>query len=247
MNSRQPMPGPTLRRRAARLLPWVDSKLRREYRTASLGNKRNPLDELIYIQLSVRTREGTYHSTYPSLRRLAGGRWDRLREIPVKAIVQSIRAGGMAGVKVARIRGMLDVIAKRFGRATLSPLGRMNDDDAESFLRSLPGVGPKVARCVMLYSLDREVFPVDSHCRRVLARLGLLPEDVDIKQAHDFLQALVPKPIRRSLHVNLVHHGRAVCAPVNPRCGECVLLARCPSGRLRLAGDLASSAKRHHG
>lgn len=229
------MPGANLLRRAATLLPWVDERLRREYGTASLGNKRNPLDELIYIQLSVRTREGTYLSTYPALRRLAGGRWDKLREIPVARIVSSIRAGGMASVKVIRIRGMLDAIATRFGRATLAPVTRMGDDDAEAFLRSLPGVGPKVARCVLLYSLDRDVFPVDSHCRRVLARLGLLPDEVGIKQAHDFLQALVPLRIRRSLHINLVHHGRAVCVPVNPRCEACVLLSRCPTGHARVS------------
>src|SRR5688572_32534087 len=39
---------------------WVDEKLRRRYKTAPLGNKANPLDELIYIQLSVRTREDIY-------------------------------------------------------------------------------------------------------------------------------------------------------------------------------------------
>lgn len=228
------MPGSSLMRRAAELLPWVDTRLRRVYKTASLGNKRNPLDELIYIQLSVRTREGTYLSTYPALRRLAGGRWDRLREISVTRIVNAIRVGGMATVKVRRIRGMLDAIAQRFGRATLAPLTHMSDEHAEAMLRSLPGVGPKVARCVLLYSLDRDVFPVDSHCRRILARLGLLPDDVRIKQAHDFLQELVPARIRRTLHINLVHHGRAVCVPVNPMCEECVLLRRCPTGRKRL-------------
>jgi endonuclease III len=234
MTLRDGTPSASLCRRAAALLPWVDRRLQQEYGTASLGNKQNPLDELIYIQLSVRTREGTYLSTYPALRALAGGRWDRLREIPVRTIVQSIRAGGMARVKVARIRGMLDAIASRFGRATLAPLARMEDVDAEHFLRSLPGVGPKVARCVLLYSLGRKVFPVDSHCRRVLARLGLLPSGIDIKRTHDFLQGLVPRAIRRTLHINLVHHGRAICVPFNPRCNACVLHQRCPVGRARL-------------
>jgi endonuclease III len=60
-----------------------------------------------------------------------------------------------------------------------------------------------------------------------------LPKRVGIKQSHDFLQALVPKPIRRSLHINLVHHGRAVCVPLNPRCDRCVLSSRCLTGQSR--------------
>ena len=42
------------------LIPEVSRRLQRRYRSASLGNKANPLDELIYIQLTVRTREGAY-------------------------------------------------------------------------------------------------------------------------------------------------------------------------------------------
>ena len=231
----RPLPTARLRRRAAALLAWVDERLSEAYRTAPLGNKRNPLDELIYIQLSIRTREGAYFSTYPALRRLVGGSWARLREIPERKILRSIHAGGMARVKVHRILGMLDGIAARFGQVTLAPLHAMNDAEAEHFLRSLPGVGPKVARCVLLYSLNRAVFPVDSHCRRVLARLGLLPPDVDIKASHDYLQELVPNAIRGSLHVNLIHHGRAVCVPIGPHCEGCVLVTRCPTGRKTLA------------
>jgi endonuclease III len=53
---------------------------------------------------------------------------------------------------------------------------------------------------------------------------------VDAKAAHDFLQALVPTRLRRTLHINFVHHGRAVCIPTVPRCGVCVLRGRCPTG-----------------
>jgi endonuclease III len=238
-SKQQRHPSRSLLRRAADLLPWVDARLRKRYRTEALGNKANPLDELIYIQLSVRTREHTYLSTYPALRRLVRGRWDLLRTLPPSTIVRAIRTGGMATVKVGRLRGMLDQIAARLGRVSLAPLTNMTDADAEAFLRSLPGVGPKVARCVLMYSLGRAVFPVDSHCRRVLSRLGMLPFDIDIKASHDFLQALVPTHNRRTLHINLVHHGRATCFPAAPACSRCVLATRCPTGQLRL-GKLKS-------
>lgn len=224
------------------MLSEIDERLRHRYGPvpaghAPLGNKRNPLDELIYIQLSVRTRESTYQTTYSALRSLARGSWGRLLDVPVRMLAHVLESGGMGRVKAERLRSQLLGIRDRFGRVSLAPLRDMSDEDAEGFLRSLPGVGPKVARCVLLYSLDRNVFPVDSNCHRVLSRVGLLPPHIHVKAGHDFLQELVPKHLRRSLHVNLVHHGRAICVPGTPRCELCPIVELCTTGRRRVSSD----------
>ena len=39
-------------------------------------------------------------------------------------------------------------------------------------MRGLPEFERKSAYCVMMYSFGRQVFPVDTHAGRVLARLG---------------------------------------------------------------------------
>jgi endonuclease III len=218
-------------------LPLVDRLLRQVYQTADLGNKANPLDELVYIQLSIRTREGAYQSIYSALHDLTGGDWRLLLAAPDKEILTALHAGGMAAVKLHRLRKQIHAILEAFGDATLDPLRDLDDCSAERFLTSLEGVGKKAARCVLLYSLGRDVFPVDSHCRRVLARLGFLPAGVDRKAADDFLQELVPTEIRFTLHVNLVHHGRACCVPVRPRCRDCVLLPHCPTGQMYYGKD----------
>lgn len=242
--ARERRPGPArpdeaLTRLARQILPVVDARLRCEYGdvppgSTPLGNKRNPLDELIFIQLSVRTRETAYLGTYPALRKLVGRAWARLLVLPDAEVLRVLEPGGMARVKLDRLRGQLARIRARFGRVTLAPLRTMEDGEIEAFLRSLPGVGPKVSRCVMLYSLDRDVFPVDSNCHRVLDRLGFLPAGVHVKAGHDFLQALVPDGIRRSLHVNLIYHGRDRCIPGPPRCETCPLLDLCPTGQRRV-------------
>lgn len=201
------------------------------YRTRPLGNKSDPLDELIYIQLSIRTRERAYRRSYESLQGACKGDWKNLVELPKDLLLSLLEAGGMADVKQQRLIGQLTVILDRFGEATLAPLTKMTTEDAERFLTGLPGVGPKTARCVLLYSLGRAVFPVDSHCFRVLDRLGFLPEGMTRKEAHDPLQNMVPAEIRHDLHVNLVHHGRSTCLPGNPACHSCPILQLCPTGR----------------
>lgn len=221
---------PDVAARGEELLPTVDYLLENTYHSApSLGNKQNPLDELMYIQLSIRTREGAYQSSYLTLRRVVGGVWERLLSSPDEMLIGALSSGGMARIKLDRLRGMIAAIHARFGRVTLAPLHRMSDADAEDFLRSLPGVGPKAARCVMMYSLGRQVFPVDSHCLRVLTRLHVVPPNIDRKKAHDVLQDLVPPLMRHRLHVNLVHHGRGICVPGRPRCSNCPLRSLCPS------------------
>lgn len=229
------LPTPDIVVFAADRLPAVDVRLQEEYGTADLGNKADPLDELVYIQLSIRTREGAYQNIYAALRHLVGGNWRRLIDVPDEEVLQALRAGGMAAVKLRRLREQILAIEARFGAATLDPLREMDDQAAEQFLTSLEGVGKKAARCVLLYSLHRDVFPVDSHCRRVLARLGFLPSEIDRKAADDYLQVLVPPSIRHTLHVNLVHHGRACCLPVQPLCARCPILDLCPTGQHRLS------------
>lgn len=225
-------------REVAGQLAAVDAALRSAYGevprgSTPLGNKRNPLDELVFIQLSVRTPEREYEAIYRAFRRFVGGRWERLLTADQEVAVEVLRRGGMARVKVSRLTGTFTQLQKRFGRVTLAPLRGMVDEAAERVLLELPGVGRKVARCVLLYALDRDVFPVDSHCFRLLERLGCTAPGRAYRQSHDELQALVPPSLRRSLHVNFIRHGRAICLPQEPHCGSCVLLSECPSGQQR--------------
>ena len=51
----------------------------------------------------------------------------------------------------------------------LMALGKLEYRDAKRELMALPGVGEKIADCVLLYSLDFvEAFPVDTWIRRAI-------------------------------------------------------------------------------
>ena len=71
---------------------------------------------------------------------------------------------------------------------------------------------------------------------RIFTRLGLV-EPHGAKPDHDAFQALVPERIRTRLHVNLVHHGRAVCGSPEPTCNACVLVSFCGEGQKRVSVD----------
>lgn len=98
-------------------------------------------------------------------------------------------------------------------------------------LIELPGVAKKTASLVMAKGFgELEGVAVDTHVRRVAPRLGLTKEDNPDKISKD-LEKIVPRS--DWLHINefLILHGRAICAPRTPKCGECVLQDICPASK----------------
>jgi endonuclease-3 len=144
------------------------------------------------------------------------------------AVADAIRSGGMADQKAPRIRRILATVEAREGAADLSRLQTLDDGAVSEYLTSLPGVGPKTAACVLLFSMGRPAFPVDTHVHRVAGRLGWIPPRVGAARAQELLEEQVPEEIRYPLHLALVAHGRRVCRARAPRCETCVLRAECP-------------------
>jgi len=62
-----------------------------------------------------------------------------------------------------------------------------------SFLLSLKGVGPKTARCVLLFSFGLPFFPIDRHILRVGRRLGLIGERENPEKSMERLEKEIKK------------------------------------------------------
>lgn len=208
----------------------ITRRLRKEHKDFIHYNKKNPLDELIFILCSVKRSEKVYLNAFRTLKR-AFPKYKMLAATPVRKVSQVIAWGGLQNQKAMAVKAIIKTLIKEFGKPTLAPLKKMSDEECEQFLSSLPGIGKKVARCVMLYSLERQVFPVDTHCWRIANRLGWNKETCSSKKYSvkdmDFLQELIPRRIRFSLHVNMVAHGRKICTAHSPKCNACVITRYC--------------------
>jgi len=211
----------------------IAETLQERYGLRSLGNKKNPFNELLYIILSSKTPPRRYQETYASLR-AQFPRAETLAEAAPRKLEKAIRFGGLARKKARQIPAIARELRQRFGRVTLSPLRVMADQEAESLLKGLPGVGVKTARCVLLFALGRNVFPVDAHCLRIAKRVGWVHNSAPLSErTADELQAGVPRNLRRSLHVNFVLLGREFCVPSRPRCHQCPIMAHCETAQTK--------------
>lgn len=209
----------------------VAATLKYRYHDFDHYNLKDPLDELLFIICSTKTEEASYRNSFRALKESFPTHL-HIAEAPAEYIAQTIARGGLSNQKARSMRNLLDAVVGRFGAPTLEPLRAMSDKEAEVFLLSLPGVGKKIARCVLMYSLDRQVFPVDTHCWRIARRLGWVrPTQKDKHCAPrdmDRLQSKIPPELRYSLHVNMISLGREICTATAPRCVECPLAAWCP-------------------
>jgi endonuclease III len=100
-------------------------------------------------------------------------------------------------------------------------------DEAKTWLTSLNGIGPKTAAIVLCFAYNRPAFPVDTHVHRLGKRIGFIPEKMNAEKAHPLMEAIVPPEAYYEFHINLIRHGREVCAARRPECERCPLTAHC--------------------
>lgn len=199
----------------------IAMKLHKIYGSPNHENKQDPVDELIFIVLSQMTTHKVLIRVYNSLKSEYDD-WQGLSVTSISRLKHLIRPAGLGDRRAGQLKSIAAGIEKEFGLVSLDSLRQLPDREVERFLISLPGVGLKTAKCVMLFSLGRHVLPVDTHVLRVARRLGLLSSNDDI-----YLEEIVAPKDRYRFHVNMVAHGRGTCRAVRPRCMDCCLRAIC--------------------
>jgi endonuclease-3 len=202
---------------------------------ATYGIPRNtcpddPLDELILTILSQSTSDINSQRAFSSLKKRFRD-WDSVRRARPASIAAAIKSGGLANTKSVVIKNVLNQILARRGKLDISFLHTAPIDEARQFLLSLKGIGPKTAACVLLFSCNRPVFPMDTHILRITKRLGLVPQKSNDLSAHKIMESLVPSKKYYSLHINLIRHGRNICRPRHPQCDKCSLQEQCEFGQ----------------
>jgi endonuclease III len=96
-------------------------------------------------------------------------------------------------------------------------------------LTELPGVGRKSASVVLGNCFGKnDVIIVDTHLKRVSARLGLIENDNPDKIETE-LKEIVPPKEQFHFSMRTGEHGRLICQAKKPKCGDCFLSGLCPS------------------
>lgn len=144
---------------------------------------------------------------------------DALAAAPVEDIKTIINPCGLGNSKARDISACMKKLRDEHG-------GRVPDDFNE--LLALPGVGRKSANLIMGDVFKKPAIVTDTHCIRIVGRIGLVEGTKDPKKVEMALWELIPPQEGSDFCHRLVFHGRKVCsARKKPACGECVLFDVC--------------------
>lgn len=152
------------------------------YGKPRLGNKSNPLNEYLYILLSLRSTYWSFEKVYKNFKRKYP-KWEDAYRADFSEIAETIIKACLSNQKLRYTKNTFRKIHNDFGRLSLSCLKNYKDERSEEYLIKLPDLGIKSARCNMMYSLDRDVSPVDTHIQRISERLGLITK-LDNRRVH---------------------------------------------------------------
>jgi endonuclease III len=156
---------------------------------------------------------------------------------PDDALLLCLERVSFADNKARQLRGAMQMIHERVGALCLDFLDDRSVEDAQVWLRKLPGVDMKVSAAVLNFStLRKRVLVVDTHHFRVAKRLGLLRANTRFPTAQRVLmnQHIPTDWTADDLdehHCLMKRHGQTWCRDARPLCGKCPLRDICPTGR----------------
>lgn len=191
-----------------------------------LDQRLDPLSELILTILSQHTSDRNSGPAFQRLRERFPT-WEVVESAPVELVADAIRSAGLANIKAPRIQAVLRSVREQRGDLDLSFLATLEPADAVAWLSKLPGVGPKTAACVLLFSLGMPAMPVDTHIHRVLKRYGAVPERCSAGDAQAFVESVLLPDEMHQFHVAVIEHGRQTCKAIRPACDRCPVATGC--------------------
>ncbi|OZJ06501.1 hypothetical protein BZG36_00638 [Bifiguratus adelaidae] len=193
---------------------------------ASCGQTPEILDALVSTILSQNTNGRNSSGAKRALDEHFGRfGYDKMRQASVQEVAKTIESGGLANIKAARIKNIIDrVYQENKGDLSMSYIRDMSDEEAMRELVKFDGVGPKTAACVLLFCIGRESFAVDTHIYRLTKKLGWIPPTATREQAYAHLDTRIPAELKYPLHVLLIKHGKS-CPNCNaqPKKSDCPL------------------------
>lgn len=144
---------------------------------------------------------------------------DALAAAPVEEIERIVRPCGLGRSKAKDISACMRMLKEKYG-------GKVPDRFEE--LLKLPGVGRKSANLIMGDVFGKPAIVTDTHCIRLVNRMGLVDGLKEPKKVEMELWKILPPEEGSDFCHRLVYHGREVCtARTKPKCSACCLRDVC--------------------
>lgn len=191
----------------------------------------DPISQLVKSSISGRTADAVSWAAFLRLRAEFKS-WEDMARSKVGRVAMAIQDVVDAEDKARRLTTALRMIEEKVGWLSLSHLKALEVDQARWELQALPGVGVKVAACVLNFSdLAMRALVVDTNVDRVAKRIGLVGAG-DTTNTYHALMAMAPATWTADdlfeLHWLMKRGlGQMLCLQEGPKCGACPVKQMC--------------------
>lgn len=160
---------------------------------------------------------------------------DAIRRIPQDDLAQLVYPAGYYNAKARKLKALATYLGESFGD-DLDAMTQVEPGLLRPRLLAVHGIGEETADDILLYALGKPVFVIDAFTRRLLNRLGLVPDRGPYSAIQGyFMDDLAPDPeMYGEYHALIVRHAKVACRKSRPVCEGCVLLDICPTGKVNM-------------
>jgi endonuclease-3 related protein len=144
-------------------------------------------------------------------------------DCPLESLEQALRPSGYFRVKAQRLRHFCRYLVDRYD-GNMQRLARRPLEELRPELLAVHGIGPETADDILLYACEHPVFVVDAYTRRIFARHGLVPQEIDYEDLRAVFESRLPADVAmfKEYHGLIVYVGKDFCRG-KPNCAACPL------------------------
>ncbi len=194
-------------------------------------SRQRPFETLIATIISQNTADTNTQRAFENLSKHFEITPQKLANAEIGQLEECLHIAGLYKSKAKTIQTVSKITLEKFS-GSLAPVLSLPLETARNTLLEIPGVGPKTADVVLLFSANHATIPVDTHVNRVSKRLGLAPADGDYEAVRLSLQRHFAPNDYLATHLLFIAHGRKYCKARQPLCMVCPIQSYCPSTSL---------------
>ncbi len=149
--------------------------------------------------------------------------FDALHSLSEHELAQDIRPAGYYNIKATRLKNLINLIAEQY-RGDIASLLKEETRRLRQRLLTVNGIGPETADSILLYAAGRPVFVIDAYTHRILARHGMIEEQITYQELQELFMENLPEDasLYNEFHALLVEAGKNFCSK-KPDCSQCPL------------------------
>lgn len=197
----------------------------------------DPFEQILFENVSYLVSDEYRIMAFENLRSVVGLRpEDILNAAPEQFASVERMAGSNKKGQIEKLIGSATIVRDEFD-GDLNQVLALPFKKAVAALKKFPAIGDPGAEKILLFSGFAAVFPPESNCLRVMARIGFIEEQGNYTAMYRAAQRAVSDDLPDDIdwivaaYQRLRLHGQLICRRVDPRCTACAVRPICEFGK----------------